>query len=121
MARKQGQAARSKKTSKQMRAVSTRVAPPADVTNPEPSDDGLAPQPVEADAPVARRSGSAKGRPYQHRKATATATARLAPAATVSMSKDQEYAFIREDLRRLLLTAGVLVVVMIVLLVAIGQ
>ncbi len=119
MARKQGPGNRTKKTSKQMRAVSTRAAQPAEVTNLEPSQDTLDPQPTQSDAPAAQRSAPTRTRPYQHRKASSTA--RLAPAATVSMSKDQEYAFIREDLRRLLITAGVLVAVMIALLLAIGQ
>ena len=39
-----------------------------------------------------------------------------ASANAYSITKEQEYAFIREDMRRLLITAGILIAVMILLL-----
>jgi hypothetical protein len=75
--------------------------------------------PVAAEVPqVDSRAPVRKTRPYESRKGAPTA--RIAAPTTFALSRAQEYAFIREDLRRLLVTAGILVVVMIVLLLAIG-
>jgi len=119
MARKSGQVSRSKKSSKPMRAVSRAVVEPTVTAPAEPSAserDTLA----EGSLPTtSTRTVSRKGRPYQHRKASPTA--RMSAASTFSISKAQEYAFIREDLRRLLITAGILIVVMIALLFAIDR
>ncbi|MDQ3657439.1 MAG: hypothetical protein M3457_20480 [Chloroflexota bacterium] len=119
MARKSGQVGRSKKSSKPMRAVSRAVAAPTvtSVAEPEASEQGVLPE--AAPSTNSTRAASRKGRPYQHRKATPTA--RMLAARTFSISKAQEYAFIREDLRRLLITAGILIVVMIALLFAIDR
>src|SRR5680860_1558157 len=81
-----------------------------------------APGAVNVDrAPIAdrQRSRSSVSRPYQHGKNAPTA--RLTSSATMSISKAQEFAFIRNDLRRLLVTAGILVVIMIALLVVIDR
>lgn len=64
--------------------------------------------------PVARRV-----RPYQHGKASPTA--RVSSSPVLAITRDQEYAFIREDLRRLLATAGILILVMIALLFVIDR
>lgn len=119
MARKPGQTTRSKKTSKPMRAVSR---PTVDQPAMKPAE----PKAFEGEArrEMTSLSGgpsaaSKKGRPYQHRKTSPTA--RMSAATATPISKAQEYAFIREDLRRLLITAGILIVVMIVLLLVIGR
>lgn len=77
---------------------------------PRPSVDVLPSAPATEDAtPVgraaARRSAPAAGR------GRAVASARPA-----TISRQEEYRYIRQDLRRLLLTAGGLLVVMLVLL-----
>ncbi len=59
------------------------------------------------------------GRPYQQGKASPTA--RMSSSPVVAISRDQEYAFIREDLRRLLITAGILIAVMIGLLLIVDR
>jgi len=119
MARKSGQFSRSKKSSKPMRAVSRAVVEPTVTAPAEPdaSEQDVAPE--TAPSTNSTRAASRKGRPYQHRKVSPTA--RMSAASTFSISKAQEYAFIREDLRRLLITAGILIVVMIALLFAIDR
>ncbi len=74
---------------------------------------------AETTQPAGSARSVRRNRPYQQRKDAPTA--RVAAATGPSISKAQEYAFIREDLRRLLLTAGILIVVMIALLVGIGR
>jgi len=59
-------------------------------------------------------------RPYQAR-ARSTGRALARQRAAIALSKAQEYAFVREDLKRLLLTSGVLVAVMIALLFIIDR
>ncbi len=115
MARKTGQSSRSKKPTKSMRAVAT---PKAQRSGEAPADQEVA-APVSSASPTVTRPALRQGRPYQHRKSSPTA--RTSRASTFTITKDQEYAFIREDLRRLLMTAGVLIVVMIALLFAIGR
>jgi hypothetical protein len=51
----------------------------------------------------------------------ATSRARTPSRSVFALSRAQEYTFIREDMRRLLLTSGVLVVVMIALLFLIDR
>ncbi len=79
--------------------------------------------PLDRTAEPTQPSGPARSvrrtRPYQQRKDAPTA--RVTTATGPSISKAQEYVFIREDLRRLLLTAGILTVVMIALLIGIGR
>ena len=58
-------------------------------------------------------------RPYGSR--AKTTQARALPRAAIHLSKAQEYAFVREDLKRLLLTSGALVLVMILLLFVIER
>lgn len=120
MARKTNQTKRSKKSSKPMRAVassgSTQGVAPEQVDEVETGDTVTSADPQ---APAPKRSATRNARPYQ-RRATSP-TARLAGVPTYSISKEQEYAFIREDLRRLLVTAGVLIVVMIALLFLIDR
>jgi hypothetical protein len=71
--------------------------------------------PIATGATTARRSV----RPYQ--AGVATSRARTPSRSVFALSRAQEYAFIREDMRRLLLTSGVLVVVMIALLFLIDR
>jgi hypothetical protein len=134
MARKPGQTTRPKKNKPGNRAraqgPNQAVAPePTPITVPDEQlpDQATPVQPFEeiADVPVPtatasrRASSSRRIRPYQQRKSSPTA--RMSSAASITISKAQEYAFIREDLRRLLLTAGVLTVVMIGLLFVIDR
>lgn len=109
----------SKRASKGMRAVATSTIRPVRVED-DGTGAGIAePGATETTGNDGTRPVSRRTRPYKHRKGTPTARMAVAPASAIS--KDQEYAFIREDLRRLLMTAGILIVVMIALLVVIGR
>lgn len=55
-------------------------------------------------------------RPYQHRRGRQVATARSTVSTAYGLPREQEYGFIRADLRRLLLTAAVLAIMMVGLL-----
>jgi hypothetical protein len=121
MARKPGQSTRPKRNAKQARNASP---PRAVETLPATDEVASAPEGSEsiAGADNELASGqrpSRKARPYQHRKSVATA--RASTAATMSISREQEYTFIRQDLRRLLITAGALTAVMIALLFVIDR
>ncbi len=75
-------------------------------------------------APNTSESGSPRvvvrgARPYQHGVASTVARASVSTGGVIT--REQEYAFIREDLRRLLITAGILIVVMIGLLLLIDR
>ena len=108
MARSQRQGKRASNSRKQARAVRT------------------APQPAVAETPVATGNGASAAavtptrttKPYQASRKAAPAR----PAAVVSsLPREQEYAFIREDLVRLLITSGILTVVMIALLFVVDR
>lgn len=58
----------------------------------------------------------AESRPNVSRTGTSVTARRKAVSRVVALSKPQEYAFIRGDMRRLLFTAGSLLAIMIVLL-----
>ncbi len=129
MARKSGHTTRPKKN-KPANQGRLPIGAPTEVTEAPASDGGspeLVAETVVGNAPLAtpnaatapRATSSRKTRPYQQRKTSPTA--RISPAASITITKEQEYAFIREDLRRLLLTAGVLTVIMIGLLFAIDR
>lgn len=75
------------------------------------SDDEMQWAPAEV-APVVTR-------PYQSRPNQPRARSKASSIHT--LSKAQEYAFVREDLQRLLLTSGVLLVLMIALLLVIDR
>lgn len=125
MARKARQGARPKK-----KQVRSRIAP---VT--EPRQTPVAPEPEPERTPVitfvpaasaaerrestGRRpaAGSRITTPYQHRRGRQVATVKSAARNAFVLPREQEYAFIRADLRRLLITAAVLAVMMVALLV----
>lgn len=125
MARKARQGTRPKK--KQTRS---RIAPV-----PEPRQTPLAQESVQERTPVItfvpaasatergestdrrRVAGSRTTTPYQHRRGRQVATVRATAKSAFALPREQEYAFIRADLRRLLITAAVLAVMMIALLV----
>ena len=119
MARKSSQPGRSKKSTQSMRAVSRPRTETSPNVTEDQADAELQPEVKSTSSPIVARPASRQGRPYQHRKSSPAA--RVAAASMFSISKDQEYMFIREDLRRLLITAGILIVVMIGLLFAIGR
>jgi len=125
MARKTGHTARQKKSSRQARSqqAAVRKRQPIETDQPAaPVSDAPEPEVVEAAhvAEAAPRSASrARTRPY--RSGRPAAVARSVTASTFGVSREQEYAFIREDLRRLLYTAGALILVMLVLLFAIER
>jgi hypothetical protein len=73
---------------------------------------------IEAAPVVTARTPARKTRPHQQRRNAAVARTSV---ATYSISKEQEYVFIREDMRRLLYTAGILIVVMIGLLFVVDR
>ncbi len=97
----------------QVRAAQTVVAPPV-VRQPEPEHE--TPPSAVTNARPARRERSTsrpnvRPRPVQSRAA----------ARPVGLTRAQEYAAIRADLVRLLVTFGVLMVVMLLLLLVIEQ
>jgi len=102
-----------------MRAVSTATVRPKEAENDGVRASGPAPGAMPAAERDGTRPDSRRVRPYQHRKGAPTA--RMAVASAPAISRNQEYAFIREDLRRLLVTAGILIVVMIGLLLVIDR
>lgn len=128
MARKAGQSNRPRKRTKPNRTqkpaatavASPQAAPPSGVENAVPANGAGAPISAAppAAAPVRARSSRAS-RPYQHGKQATTT--RMSTKASAAISRAQEYAFIREDLRRLLITAGVLIAVMLALLFLIDR
>jgi hypothetical protein len=108
MPRSQRQGKRASNSRKQARAVRT------------------APQSAVADTPVAASDGASAAavtpirttKPYRAgRKATPARPA----AVAYTLPREQEYAFIREDLVRLLITSGILTVVMIALLFVVDR
>lgn len=130
MARKSANSSRSKRQSRPMRATASRQpksqAPAAAQKEPAPVQSSALPAsaPPATAMPAAPRAGQA-GRqrgvtPNRQRGARGTARA-TQPAHSFAISREQEYGFIREDMRRLLLTAGALTLVMIALLMVIGR
>lgn len=125
MSRRPGQHTRPKKKSKQPKARMIATAPVAeqpaglDATKVEAGNGEPRESKRVIDQGVNHRRGSRSPRPYQHGKQAPTA--RLATSTTSSISKAQEFAFIRNDLRRLLITAAILIVVMIGLLILIDR
>lgn len=125
MARRTGHGTRPKKKSKQAKA---RIVEPVSVS--EKTDESTEKTAIVANKalPVggldsnerlSRRGAARTSRPYRHGKQAPTA--RIASSTTSSIGKAQEFAFIRSDLRRLLVTAGILIVVMIGLLIVIDR
>ena len=125
MARRTGHGTRPKKKSKQAKARIMDPVPVSEergeltekaaiVANNSPPVGG-----VDSNERALRRVASRSSRPYRHGKQAPTA--RIASSTTSSISKAQEFTFIRNDLRRLLVTAGILIVVMIALLIMIDR
>ncbi len=108
MARTQRQGKRSNTARKQARAVRTTSTP----TDAAVSEASMVTSSGVATAP-ARTS-----KPYQAGRKQAAPR----PVVTANvLSREQEYAFIREDLVRLLITSGILTVVMIALLFVVDR
>jgi uncharacterized membrane protein len=123
MARKNRQSSRSRaqpargRSKQAARAAVTQAQPQEVEAPPLPpvTDERLAAQPVRT--PRARAA-----RPYQHRGGRRpVATARAVAANASTLPRDVEYGYIRADLRRLLVTAGVLAVGMVALLLVLGS
>lgn len=124
MPRKARQGTRPKKKQARIRTVPgptlqrpEPIAEPAPSLAPEaatiPSRDGA---PPSAQGPRVTMNRAA--RPYQHRRGRQVATVRsLTKANPFVLPREREYGFIRSDLRRLLLTAAVLAIMMVALLV----
>lgn len=100
----------------QVRAAQTVTAPPVAVA-PEPQRDVASVESLE----------EAPGRPARRERVTSRPNVRPRPAQsrvvarTVGMTREQEYAVIKADLVRLLITFGIVMVIMLVLLLVIGQ
>jgi hypothetical protein len=103
--RRAERAAQSKLNRAQLRAMEIRAA------------ETLAPEPEAAPSPGGVDAGGAAAAMLQPRRA-ASMSRRVIARPTV-LSKEQEYRFIRSDLYRLGITAGLLFVVMIVLLLVV--
>jgi hypothetical protein len=73
-----------------------------------------------ASSEVATIPAATESRPRPTRAGRAAPVAR-APAAAAVLTREQEYGFIRSDLRRLLVTSGALTVVMLLLLFLIDR
>lgn len=82
----------------EIRAAATGFAQPVPTAEPEATAPAYTPR---VSAPQSRGAVKPRAR---------------AAARTVVMSREQEYSFIHADLRRLLLTAGALLLLMLVLL-----
>lgn len=97
----------------QVRAAQTVTAAPV-ATRPEP-------------APAAPTVEEPPARPARRERMTSRPNVRPRPAQSrivarpVGMTRDQEYALIKADLVRLLVTFGILMVLMLVLLLVVGQ
>lgn len=100
--RRADRAAQSKLNRAQLRAMEVRAA------------ETLAPEPDMMVAADAIGAGGAAAATLQPRRAASMS--RRVIARPIVLSKEQEYRFIRSDMRRLVITAGVLFVLMIVLL-----
>lgn len=110
--RKKGRSQRSGPHRSQVQAAAVRAAQThEDVFAVQSSEDEPEALEAQPDAPPRRRSGV---RPVATRGRSSVAAKPLANVHRVT--REQEYAFIRADLRRLLVTAGSLAVVMVVLL-----
>ncbi len=94
--------AQSKLNRAQLRAMEVRAA------------ETLAPETDDVSAPEFVEAGGAAGATVQPRRAASMS--RRVIARPIVLSKEQEYRFIRSDLHRLGITAGLLFVMMIVLL-----
>ena len=100
----------------QVRAAQTVTAPPVAVA-PEPQGDVASVESLE----------ETPGRPARRERVTSRPNVRPRPAQsrvvarTVGMPREQEYAVIKADLVRLLITFGIVMVIMLVLLIVIGQ
>lgn len=70
-----------------------------------------------APAPQRPRATVRGTKPYEHRRGRKIATVRPVAAAAQGLPREREYAYIRSDLRRLIVTAAVLAVAMVALLV----
>ncbi len=128
MARKARQGSRPKKKQAATRSQPVARVQPT-VAPAEPDDQpsiasAMPPTPtvIEADLAnevtrVQRVATSRTVRPYQHRRGRPVAAARPTTTTTFVLPREQEYGFIRSDLRRLLITAAVLAVMMVALLI----
>ena len=92
---------RAQQRAMEVRAAETRVVP--------------APPPTAAE-PDAVEVGSVTRRPVTTARGRTAGTRIRAVARPITLTREQEYRFIRGDMRRLLMTASALVVLMIVLL-----
>ena len=125
MARRTGHNTRPKKKSKQARAriiePTVVLAKPDEATEKAVIVANNAPPvgSLDSNERASRRVAARTPRPYRHGKQSPTA--RISSSTTSSISKAQEFAFIRNDLRRLLVTAGILILVMIGLLLVIDR
>ena len=100
--RRAERAAQSKLNRAQLRAMEVRRA------------ETLAPEPEDLTASAAADGTGVVAATMRTR--TAASMSRRVIARPVALTKQQEYAFIRTDLRRLAITAGLLFVMMVVLL-----
>ncbi len=97
-----------------MEARSAAEAAPTQVAEVATTSTRIAePEIPEPTARAARRTATTSER--RSRPSTVRATAR-----PMVLSREQEYRYIRKDLQRLLVTAGVLLVIMIALLLVLG-
>lgn len=126
MPRKARQGARPKKKQTRTRKQS---APTARLAGPS-AEPGLGTAPVDPaensgkatiTGPAAneqRPRTTARGStPYLHRRGRHVATVRATAASAYGLPREREYGYIRSDLRRLILTAAVLAIMMVALLV----
>jgi hypothetical protein len=131
--RKQRQVARAKATPKApiAQATSDVAKPPERSVTTLMEDETIAATPLpgpigfQVSQPTetprnATRSSNRQVKPYQTRRKT-LAIGRAPASISTALPREQEYAFIRADLQRLLLIAGVLTVVMILLLFVVDR
>lgn len=125
MARNTRQASRAKKkqTGSRTQPVARRQRPAATVVpiQEKATPVAVAPAPPAdaATGSVGRQRGASSrtARPYQHRRGRLVVATRSTASGAFMLPREQEYGFIRSDLRRLLITAAVLTAMMVALLV----
>lgn len=103
-------------TARATSAAARQNRQPRETSRTQVADSSVATGQAATTGPTAARRSV---RPYQ--PGVATSRVRMPSRSGFALSRAQEYAFIREDMKRLLLTSGVLVVVMIALLFLIDR
>lgn len=121
MARKSRQPTRSRKQQTRSRGQASqgarvRITPAQPVETETAAPSSPSPTPVVTTPREGRGTTARPARPYQHRRSRSGGTVRAVTTGGFTLPREAEYGFIRADLRRLLVTAALLAVMMVALL-----